>query len=343
MRTSSDELRFTPGLDTVHDAWGYEYVGWEDSEMHETYRLSPGLMIGVLFLSLLAIGSLPAHGSTAGDAAHFLRDGLGASGRAVGSAYVALASDFTAPLWNPAPVVQSPSTVVGGGLEQRNSGLFTFSILGGRYDGHWWSAGAVVVTSDVYDVYHVSGGIWIGSASAGLGLRGYRFGIPGDRGSGLGLDLGVRYAIALGRPTLMLAAVTRDIGWTSIRWGAIETVAVDRVAWVNCIAAAVTVPFEGGEWEFELDGEFSTRRPPNDGESGYLEKAGELNVSLGTVFRWAGLHVRAGVQRFDLFESGARLRPTIGLGISVGTLSIDLALIPSSLGTTYLAGFQAEL
>jgi hypothetical protein len=296
-----------------------------------------------LLLTAVMVGSAGAAGSTAGDAAHFLRDGLGASGRAVGSAYVAHGDDFTAAFWNPAPVVQSPSTVVGGGLERRNNGLFTFSLLGGRYDTDGWSAGAVVLTSDLYDVYHVAGGFRIGAASVGLAVRNYQFGVPGDRGSGVGLDAGGRYTIGLDRFAVTLAAVSHDIGWTSIRWGALETLAVDRVAWVNRIAMALTMPLERGEWTLELDGELSTRRPPEAGESGYWTQAGELNVSLGTVFRWAGIHVRAGIQRFDVLEAGARFRPTVGLGITVGSLSIDLAFIPSPLGITYLGGFQAEL
>jgi len=301
------------------------------------------LALVACLIALAGTGPMACADGSAGDAAHFLRDGLGATGRAVGSAYVALASDFTAPFWNPAPAVQSPSTVVGGGLEQRNSGLFTFSLLGGRYDAEGWSGGVVVLTSDIYDVYHLSGGLRFGAVSAGLSVRSYQFGVPGDRGSGLGLDVGARYAIDLGGPTLTVAAVTRDIGWTSIRWGAIEPVAVDRAAWVHRIAVAVGVPLGRGSWTFELDGEISTRRPPGVEESDYWAQAGELNVSLGTVFRWAGVCVRAGVQRYALSDAGTRFRPTAGLGITVGTLSIDLALVPSSLGSTYVGGFQAEL
>jgi len=301
------------------------------------------LPLFVCLIALASFGSTACADVSAGDAAHFLRDGVGASGRGVGSAYVAHANDFTASFWNPAPAVQSPSTMVGGGLEQRNSGLFTFSLLGGRYDTERWSAGVVVLTSDVYDVYHLAGGVRFGSVSAGLSVRGYQFGVPGDRGSGLGLDVGARYALDLGGSTLTLAAVSRDIGWTPIRWGATQTLAVDRVAWVSRVAVALTVPLEMGDWTFELDGELSTRRPPEVGESDYWMHAGGLNLSLGAVFRWAGISVRAGVQRYALLEPGARLRPTVGLGITVGTLSIDLALVPSLLGSTYVGGFQAEL
>jgi len=299
----------------------------------------------LVLLSIVFLGSCVVLGEElgAGDAAHFLRDGLGARGRGMGSAYTALADDFIAPFWNPAPTIQSPSTIVGGGLEQRSSGLFTFSTLGGWHTTKTWGAGVAVVTSDVYDVYHVSGGHRLGPVAIGLAAKSYRFGVPGDRGSGLGFDLGVRYAIELDGLILTLAAVSRDIGWTSIRWGSLETVDVDRTAWVNRVGVALAIPLSRGEWTIELDGEFSLRRPPEAGDADYWKHAAEGNVSLGTAFRWAGISIRAGVQRFDVLSPDSRFRPTVGLGIAVGGLVVDLALIPSPLGATYLGGFQVDL
>jgi hypothetical protein len=303
-------------------------------------RIGVPILLSIVFLvPCLALGT----DSGAGDAAHFLRDGIGARGRAVGSAYVALASDFAAAFWNPAPVLQSPSTVAGGGLEQRNAGLFTFSALGGWHVAELWGAGAVVLTSDLYDMYHVSSGLRFGSIAVGLGVKGYRFGIPGDRGSGLGFDLGVRCAIGLDGPDLTLAVVSRDIGWTSIQWGVLDAAAVDRVAWVNRFGAALAVPLSQGEWTIELNVEAATRRPPVDEEPGCWEQVGEVNLSLGATFRWVGISVRAGMQRFDVLGSNGRFRPTLGLGIALEGFAIDLALIPSPLGSTYLGGFQAEL
>lgn len=302
--------------------------------------------VGVfVLLSIALIASCTALGEDqgAGDAAHFLRDGLGARGRGMGSAYVCLADDYTAPFWNPAPSVQSPSTAVGGGLEQRNSGLFTFSTLGGRHITEAWAAGVVVVTSDLYDVYHLSGGLRFGPVAVGLALKSYQFGVPGDSGSGLGLDVGVRYALEMNGLGLRLAAVSRDVGWTSIRWGSLETVSVDRSAWVNRLGVALALPLSRGEWTIELDGEFSLRRPPQAGDADYWGQTAEGNLSLGTVFRWSGISIRAGVQRFNVLSAGARLRPTVGVGIAVGDLVIDLALVPSPLGSTYLGGFQVDL
>jgi len=298
----------------------------------------------ILLTTLLlgAICSLPGL-ADAGDAAHFLRDGLGARGRSMGSGYIGLADDYTAVFWNPAPSLQSPSTVLGGGLEQRNAGLFTFSTLGGWHATESWGGGAIVLTSDLYDVYQVAGGFRAGPVAAGLGVRSYQFGVPGDRGSGLGFDVGMRYGLELNGLSLVIAAVSRDVGWTPIRWGSLGALVVDRVAWVNRLGVGLAVPLSNGEWTVELDGELSTRRPPEDEEPDYWERSGELNLSLGTSFRWAGIVVRAGMQRVGLLGTGARLRPTVGIGVRVGGFAIDLALVPSPLGSTYLGGFEAEL
>ena len=195
----------------------------------------------------------------------------------------------------------------------------------------------------MYDVYHASGGVRFGFVAVGLAVKSCQFGIPGDSGSGLGFDVGARYAIELDGPSLTLAAVSRDIGWTSIRWGPLGTIAVDRTAWVNRLGVALGIPLSRGEWTIELDGEFSLRRPPEAGDADYWGEAAEANLSLGMLFRWAGISIRAGVQRFDVLSPDARLRPTVGLGIAVGGLAIDVALIPSPLGTTYLGGFQVDL
>ncbi len=300
--------------------------------------------IAALSLLLMSMGALSGFSNTsAGDAAHFLRDGLGARGRAVGSAQIALADGFAAAYWNPAPTIQSPSTVIGSGFEQRNNGLFTFGVLGGWHATETWTVGAVVLTSDLYRMYHAAGGVRVGHGAIGLGVRSYRFGIPGDTGSGLGFDAGARYVLDLGGPTATLAIVSRDIGWTPIRWGVGPATVVDRVAWVNRLGLALTVPFLTGEWMIELDWEFAAQRPRAEDDVEYWKRVGEVNVSCGLALRWSGISIRAGVQRFDVSSPGERFRSTIGLGVAVGDVTIDLALVPSSLGNTYLGGFQVDL
>lgn len=191
----------------------------------------------------------------------------------------------------------------GGSLERRNLDLFAFSTLGGQHVGDRWGAGLTLVVSELYDVYIASGGLRAGSPlSIGAAAKSYQFGVLGDRGSGLGLDLGARSRLGVEGATVSIGIVTRDVGWTSIRWGALETLAVDRVAWGSRAAVAVATNLAGAEWVVEADAELASRRPPSNDETDYWENVGEANVSLRMAFRWFGIAVRAGIQRFDVLN-----------------------------------------
>lgn len=281
--------------------------------------------------------------SGAGDAAHFLRNGLGARQRGMGGACTALSNGMASAFWNPAPDIQSDSIVLGGELENRNLGLFQFSYLGGSLGMGNFGFGMVVLTSDIYDMYLLSGGYRMGQAAFGLGVKNYQFGIPGDRGVGTGFDSGIRWIIDLGQAELALAAISRDIGWTKIRWTNMGETTIDHATWVNRVAAAVTLPVLTGLCSLEADLEFSTKRPPRSGEEDYREKVAETNLSLGVELSWSGITVRAGIQRYDLLADESRLHPTFGLGIALDAITIDLAIVPSFLGSTYLGGFQVSL
>jgi hypothetical protein len=304
------------------------------------------VILGCLLTTLpaLLISAGAVLGSTAGDAAQFLRDGIGAHGRALGSAYTAIAQDCTALLWNPALGVQTPSTIMGGAIEERLGGLLRFSILGGWHAEERWNAGLLIISSDFYNVWHLGAGFRSNAASVGVGLKRYQLGIPGDSGTGWGVDLGALATFDLGGSALSVAAVSKDIGWTPIRWHLQRDSAVDHAAWVNRLGAALSFPlFLGGEVTISLDNELTFRRPPEENELQYFVQAGEFSVSLGASFRWAGMDVRIGVQRYPPFAETKRIRPTVGLGVTVGSVTIDLAVIPSMLGNTYLGGFQIEL
>lgn len=307
--------------------------------MHIAMRIR----IVVLILFACLSWSLGSWGNGAGDAAHFMRDGFGARGRAMGSAQIASAGDYAAALWNPAPMTQTVSSTVGASLESRLGGLFTFSALGGAIATETVSYGAVAVTSDLYTFIHGAIGLGWRNVSGGVGARYYRFGVPGDHGVGLGLDAGGRFCLSLGQTALTVAAVSRDIGWTSIRWTSLEDVTVDRVSWVNRLGVAAYTPFVWGHWLAEIDLELSSRRPPSQDDADFWEGQGETNLSLGAEFRWAGISLRVGLQRYPLDEPDPRFRATLGLGIALDGFAFDLALIPSHLGDTYVAGFQVDL
>ena len=299
-------------------------------------------LVFALLMSSLVCGAVVDE-SGAGDAAHFLRNGLGARQRGMGGACTALSNGMVAAFWNPATVIQSDSMVVGGELENRNLGLFQFSYLGGGLGVGNWGFGTIVLTSDIYNMYLLSGGYRIGQVAFGLSAKNYRFGIPGDRGTGVGFDSGIRWTIDLGQATLAFAAISRDIGWTKIQWKDLGETTIDRAAWVNRVAAVVTTPILTGQCSLGADLEFSTKRPPRPGEEDYREKAVETNLSLGVELGWSGITVRAGLQRYDLLTDGRRLHPTFGIGIALDAITIDLAIVPSFLGSTYLGGFQVRM
>ena len=298
------------------------------------------LLLALLVSNLLCVAAVDE--SSAGDAVHFLRNGLGARQRGMGGACTALSEGMAAAFWNSSPGIQSDSMVVGGELENRNLGLFQFSYLGGGLIKGNWGFGAVVLTSDIYSMYLLSGGVRIGQLAFGLGAKNYRFGIPGDRGTGMGVDAGIRWAIDVGQIKLTLAAMSRDIGWTKIQWTTLDDTTIDRAAWVNRVAAAVTLPVLTGQCSLEADLELATKRPPRPGEDDYREKAVETNLSLGVELGWSGIVVRAGLQRYDLLADVSQLHPTFGIGITLDAITIDLAIVPSFLGSTYLGGFQVS-
>ena len=79
------------------------------------------LVAGILLFILGGIGFGTPLG--AGNAAHFLRFGVGARAMGMGGAFVAVADDVNAAYWNPAGLIQSASVCVGGTYESRFNGL----------------------------------------------------------------------------------------------------------------------------------------------------------------------------------------------------------------------------
>ena len=296
----------------------------------------------LLLMGMACVLGAYAQEISAGDAAHFLRDGIGARARGMGGAYTALADDMTASFWNPAPALQTASRTAGGAHEERSGGLFGFDYLGATIVAEGWGAGGIVLTSEMYDMYLLSGGYLGESLSIGLGAKAYVFGIPGQRGTGIGFDAGARCIAEWDGISILLGLVSRDIGWTSIRWTSLDVESVDRAAWVTRVGAAFISDLSVGQGILALDGELAMLRPRRPGEAGYWARAIDANLSLGVELRWEMLRVRGGLQRIDLLSSGGRPRATLGLGVFFASFSVDLAMVPSQLGTTYLGGFQVE-
>lgn len=275
-----------------------------------------------------------------GNAVQFLRDGIGAAGRAMGGAWTALASGSTAAFWNPAPAIQTPSVMVGGAYEERSGGLFALNYLGGAVTAKEWGISALTVQSEMYDVYLLAGGLVWGSFSLGMGANAYVFGVPDQRGVGLGLDVGCRYGAQIERSELIVAFASKDVGWTNIVWRALDVEETDFAAWVTRAAFAVSSPLGEARLTVEADAELAFQRPPLEGEVDYWDKAVEASVCAGIEGAWRSLRGRLGLQSLTLPLAEARVRATFGIGLTYANLSIDVTLIPSALGSTYLGEFN---
>jgi hypothetical protein len=275
-----------------------------------------------------------------GNAVQFLRDGIGAAGRAMGGAWTALASGSTSAFWNPAPAIQTPSVMVGGAYEERSGGLFALNYLGAAVTAEEWGISALTVQSEMYDVYLLAGGLVWRSFSLGIGANAYVFGVPDQRGVGLGLAVGCRYGAQVERSELVVALASKDVGWTNIVWRALDVEEIDFASWVTRAALAVSSPLGEGRLTVEADAELAFHRPPLEGEVDYWDKAVEASVCAGIEGSWRSLRGRLGLQSLTLPLAEARVRATVGVGFTYSNLSIDLTLIPSALGFTYLGEFN---
>jgi len=303
------------------------------------------LAVILLAVTVAALSVPPCAASDVGgggNAVQFLRDGIGAAGRAMGGAWTALASGSTSAFWNPAPAIQTPSVTVGGAYEERSGGLFTLNYLGAAVTAKEWGISALTVQSEMYDVYLLAGGLVWGSFSLGMGANAYVFGVPDQRGVGLGLDVGCRYGAQIERSEIVVALASKDVGWTNIVWRALDVEETDFAAWVTRAAFAISSPLGEARLTVEADAELAFNRPPREGEVDYWDKAVEASVCAGFEGAWRSLHGRLGLQSLTLPLAEARVRVTFGVGLAYANLSIDVTLIPSALGFTYLGEFNVD-
>jgi hypothetical protein len=304
-------------------------------------RLAAASLVLILAALSAPLGAASDVGG-GGNAVQFLRDGIGAAGRAMGGAWTALASGSTSAFWNPAPAIQTPSIIVGGAYEERNRGLIALNYLGGAATAEEWGISALTVQSEMYDVYILSGGLVLGTLSFGIGANAYLFGIPDQRGVGLGLSAGLRYGAELEGTELLVALASKDVGWTNIVWRVLDVEETDFAAWVTRAALAVSSPLGEGRWTIEADAELAFNRPPRAGEVDYWDKAVEASVCAGLQGSWRSLRGRLGVQNLTLPLAESRARVTFGIGLVYSNLSVDLTMIPSALGSTYLGEFDVS-
>lgn len=302
--------------------------------------LVPVLAMIVLLCSVWAVFVSASGG--AGDAAHFLRAGLGPRARAVGGAFTALGTDLSALFWNPSFLVDAKGARLGGAHESRFAGLLTVNHAAAALTTESLGAGLLWVSSDFYAVYQLAGAVQLGDAvKIGAAGKVYSFGEGTQRGTGVGVDIGAAYCWASDDLALSFGLSSRDIGWSRIRWDAPGIPAVDHVSWVTRFGTAVQFEPEFGVWTVSCDVEVALRRPPEPDEEEYLSRVLQHSVSLG-VEVWVGmLAARAGIAHFLSEEGfGDRAQPSIGIGVVWGGISLDAAYVHTTPGYTYLLSME---
>lgn len=262
----------------------------------------------------------------------------------MGGAFVAAADDVTACFWNPAGLARLLGTRLGGAYESRYAGLSSLQYLCGTAGSPTAGAGVLWVHSDLYSVYSLSAAALLDGFSLGLTAKLYDFSASGQRARGFGLDIGALYELPLGESKLVLGFTSSDVGWTVIRWHGAGIDAVDHVAWVSRLGAAVSAQADYGQWLGTADLELALRRPPLPGEEGYLSKALQFALRVGVELRLEAIALRAGLNgvSFGVTE-GLSAHPSLGVGLYVKGLTFDVAWTSSPLGATYLLSVEFQL
>lgn len=301
-------------------------------------------VLGVLFAALLGISASSVSNSVgAGDAAHFLRSGIGAHALGMGGAFVAVADDATVGYWNPAGLCQTASVRLNGTYESRYNALLEFQYLGAALFSPTLGFGLVWAHSGIYSVYLVSVAALAGTLAVGINGKVYDFSASGQRGGGVGLDVAGFYSMTLGETELAIGGISSDIGWSDIQWRGEGYFAKDHVAWVTRLGAALSSPFAPAGWQCAASLEVVLRRPPRQGESSYLSTTLETGLCAGVEVRLDWVSFRAGLADIGLGRaSESSIHPTLGVGVQGEGLAVDAAWAPSPLGDSYLVSVEFQ-
>ena len=96
-----------------------------------------------------------------------------------------------------------------------------------------------------------------------------------------------------------------------------------------------------GVWTWACDIETALRRPPQPNEQNYLANALQMSLSVGTEVWLGPFALRAGMSNIATEEGlGRRTRPTLGIGVVWGQLSLDAAYVHTSPGYSYIVALD---
>ena len=218
------------------------------------------LFIGLVYISGVAL-------SDGVDAGSFVRDGVGARAFGLGGAYVAIADDVSAAVWNPAGLAQLKGLNAGGMYTNKFGSDIYFQSLGATAKVLDFGIGLSMVRSSIEDIpYHGDGEggyfsetqtLFLGSFSydlssvlelqsdlisaflVGANIKYYSHSLLEGKGSGLGFDLGALLTLSYDWGSLTLGFMSEDVGGTALKWTGTDHNPVNNVPWINKLGVSV--------------------------------------------------------------------------------------------------------
>lgn len=308
-------------------------------KIRSTSQIEIVLVAGILLSILSGVGFSAS--LAAGNAAQFLRFGVGARAMGMGGAFVAIADDVNAAYWNPAGLIQSASVSVGGAYESRFGGLEESQCVAGSLFSPTRGVGFIWVHLDMCSVYSVAAAVGLGKFAVGITGKMYRFSTPGQSASGVGIDMGGLYRTSLNGVDVAFAVTSDDIGWSKLRWQ--EYPSTDYTAWTTRLGTGIEFQTWLGSWLIAADWEISLQRPPRQGETNYFSTALENSANCGTE-AWLGkLALRAGLAGISITGGKLSAQATLGIGLRTQGIALDVAWVSSELGSTYILSVEVQV
>lgn len=285
------------------------------------------VLLGIVLALAIGLTSLAQDGTGAGST---FRTGVDARALAMGGAFTAIADSYSATYWNPAGLAKAGGPRIGG-MNTNKFGVegFNFNFLSGTMTIANFALGASFIGSTITGIPRIGEDgedegtgvsneiLLMGSvamALPGLGyvggsVKSYSHTLFGERGTGLGFDVGVLITGLI--PNLAVGAAAYDLGGTKITW---TTDTVDVVPGMFKVGAAFTLAEMGltvaADFDFEAEGE------------SVLHFGAEL-VIAGTPIAVRGGAVSAEPGAFNF---------TAGAGLKLGQLSVDVAYLQNPEG-----------
>ncbi|MEA1965292.1 MAG: PorV/PorQ family protein [Candidatus Aerophobetes bacterium] len=295
--------------------------------------------LGVLLGGVLIFSPLPA--LAADNAAAFLEMGEGAKALGMGGAFVAIADDGSAPLWNPAGISRAKESITSATYSDK----FNVGIKSGFLSFVRSSYGISLYRISVDDIPRT---VWgpdsspqkIGSFSDEenalflsfafkyaprlyLGINGkYIYQKLYNReASGLGVDLG---AIFQATDSLSLGLTIQNIGGSWLKWNTSSS-HTDKI--MQNIKAGFSLSLLNNNLTLAVD--------VDNKKDDYLFHTGvDLHLS-------SSLSLRMGSFQYSPRDKIGEIL-TGGLGINVGKMQFDYAYVPHSLGATHKFSLQTK-